>query len=54
MFENLKDEDLIESYEQSIKLNLEKNFIDLLAKAIRERGLEKYVKIKRNETVNTR
>lgn len=52
MFENLNDQDLIESYEQSIKLNLEKDFIELLGKAIRQRGLEKYVKIKK-EMVNT-
>ncbi|MFA8438439.1 sporulation histidine kinase inhibitor Sda [Pueribacillus sp. YX66] len=52
MFENLNDQDLIESYEQSIKLKLEKNFIELLAKAIRQRGLEKYVNVKNKEMVN--
>lgn len=43
MFEELTDEDLIESYEQSIKFKLDKHFILLLGEAIRQRGLEKYV-----------
>lgn len=46
LFENLNDKDLIESYEQSIEQNLDKVFIHFLGMAIRERGLEEFVKIK--------
>lgn len=55
LFEHLNDEDLIDSYEQSIRLNLNKDFIILLRIAIRERGLEKFVKIDKNtkQMINT-
>lgn len=45
LFKHLNDEDLIESYEQSIKENLNKDFINLLRIAIKARGLEKYVNV---------
>jgi len=56
LFEQLNDEDLIESYEQSIKENLNKHFINMLRIAIKQRGLEKFVKIdKKNpkQMINT-
>lgn len=46
LFEHLNDEDLIESYERSIKENLDKDFINLLKIAIKQRGLENLVKAK--------
>lgn len=48
LLEHLNDEDLIESYEQSIKENLDKDFINFLRLAIKKRGLEKYIKDKQN------
>lgn len=53
LFETLDDKDLIESYQQSIELNLEKEFIDLLGEALRQRGLEDFVKLDHREMVNT-
>lgn len=55
MFEHLNDEDLIESYERSIKENLDKDFINLLRIAIKKRGLEKFIKDKQNpkQMINT-
>lgn len=43
MFSLLKDKDLIESYKQAIALRLEKEFINLLEKALQERGLHKVI-----------
>lgn len=43
MFYSLKDKDLIDSYKQAIALNLEKEFILLLEKALRERELFMHV-----------
>lgn len=39
MFEDLEDEDLLQSYKKAIRLNLEKDFIMLLEKALVARGL---------------
>lgn len=51
VFENLSDEDLIESYERSIKENLDKDFINLLGIAIKRRGLENLVNANRNKKI---
>ncbi|PWA13080.1 sporulation histidine kinase inhibitor Sda [Pueribacillus theae] len=45
MFSLLKDKDLIDSYRQAIALSLEKEFIQLLEKALHERGLHQVVRL---------
>lgn len=54
LFEHLKDEDLIESYEWSIKENLDKDFINILKIAIKKRGLENLLNANINKKIRNK
>ncbi len=43
LFENLGDKELIESFQQSIELNLDHDFINLLGQALLKRGFAEVV-----------